>query len=134
MEPYRVTLDDWTLAMYSTDDGRLTFTVTNNSEPASYLTRVVGDVRLRRYYIGEMCAGELRPSPFPTYRDGKPDDGKPYEWDEDFGWIEASDTLPTDGAKITPSMLDSKADLKALIDDSKRWTTKEAILAAEGAG
>jgi len=104
----------------------------------------VGDVRLRRYYIGEMCAGELRPSPFPTYRDGKPDDGKPddgkpddgkpYEWDEDFGWIEASDTLPTDGAKITPSMLDSKADLKALIDDSKRWTTKESILAAEGAG
>ena len=72
MEPYRVPLDAWTLAMYSTDDGRLTFTVTNNSEPASYLTRIVGDVRLRRYYIGEMCAGELRPSPFPTYRDGKP--------------------------------------------------------------
>ena len=41
--------------------------------------------------------------------------------------------LPTDGAKITPSMLDSKADLKALIDDSKQWT-KEARLAAEGAG
>ena len=43
------------------------------------------------------------------------------------------DGLPTDGARITPSMLDSKADLKALVDDSKRWT-KEAILAAEGAG
>jgi len=41
--------------------------------------------------------------------------------------------LPTDGAKITPSMLDSKADLKALIDDSEQWT-KEAMLAAEGAG
>ena len=41
--------------------------------------------------------------------------------------------LPTDGAKITSSMLDSKADLKALIDDSKRWS-KELFLAAEGAG
>ena len=41
--------------------------------------------------------------------------------------------LPTDGNKITPRMLDSKADLQALIDDSKRWT-KESILAAEGAG
>ena len=41
--------------------------------------------------------------------------------------------LPTDGNKITPSMLDSKADLKALIDDSKRWS-KESFLAAEGAG
>ena len=133
MEPYRVNLDDWTVALYSTDGG-LTFTVTNNSEPKNYMTRVVGDVRLRRYYIGERCAGELRPSPFPTYRDGKPDDGNAYEWDEDFGWIEASDTLPTDGAKITPSMLDSKADLKALIDDSKRWMSKEALLAAEGAG
>jgi hypothetical protein len=28
--------------------------------------------------------------------------------------------LPTDGAKITLAMLDSKADLKALIDDSMR--------------
>lgn len=46
---------------------------------------------------------------------------------------EERDDLPTDGAKITPSMLDSKADLKALIDDSKQWT-KEARLAAEGAG
>ena len=42
--------------------------------------------------------------------------------------------LPTDGAKITPSMLDSKADLKALIDDSKRWPTKEDILAKQGMG
>jgi len=133
MEPYQVHLDDWTVALYASDAGRLTFTVTNSSEPENYMTRVVGDVRLRRYYIGQMCAGELHPSPFPTYRDGKPDDGKVYEWDEDFGWIEASDTLPTDGAKITPAMLDSKADLNALIDDSKRWT-KEAILAREGAG
>lgn len=113
MNPYQVHLDDWTVALYSSDDGRLTFTVTNSSDPGDYLTRVVGDVRLRRYYIGQQCAGVLYPTPFPTYREGT--------------------VLPTDGAKITPSMLDSKADLKALIDDSKRWT-KEALLAQEGAG
>ena len=69
MEPYHVHLDDWTVSMYAFDDGRLTFTVTNNSEPENYLTKVVGDVRLRRYYIGQMCAGELHPSP---YREGQP--------------------------------------------------------------
>ena len=114
MIPYQVHLDDWTVGMYATDDGRLTFTVTNSSDPGNYMTKIVGDVRLRRYYIGEMCAGELHPSPFPIYREGT--------------------VLPTDGAKITPSMLDSKADLKALIDDSERWKTKEAILAKQGAG
>lgn len=112
MIPYKIHLDDWTVALYATDSG-LTLTVSNNNEPENYLTKVVGDVRLRRYYIGRMCAGQLEPSPFPTYREGT--------------------VLPADGAKITPSMLDSKADLKALIDDSKRWS-KEAHLAAEGAG
>ena len=29
MEPYKVHLDDWTVAMYACDDGRLTFTVSN---------------------------------------------------------------------------------------------------------
>jgi hypothetical protein len=70
MIPYKVHLDDWTVAMYATDGG-LTFTVTNSGDTGEYLTRVVGDVRLRRYYIGQMCAGELRPSPFPTFRDAK---------------------------------------------------------------
>ena len=70
MTPYRVHLDDWTVAMYATDGG-LTLTVTNNSEPENYLTRVVGDVRLRRYYLGQQCAGELKPAPFPTYREGR---------------------------------------------------------------
>ena len=115
MEPYQVHLDDWTVAMYACDDGRLTFTVSNNEEGDHYLTRVVGNVKLRRYYIGDMCAGELHPSPFPARHGGNPDG------------------LPTDGNKITPSMLDSKADLDALIVDSKRWS-KEAFLAAEGAG
>tara|TARA_R100001086_G_scaffold127112_1_gene65752 strand:+ start:361 stop:618 length:258 start_codon:yes stop_codon:yes gene_type:complete len=72
MIPYQVHLDDWTVCLYSTDDGRLTFTVTNENDPENYMTRMVGDVRLRRYYIGQMCAGELHPSPFPTYRDAKP--------------------------------------------------------------
>ncbi len=71
MRPYRVHLDDWTVAMYANDNGGLTFTVTNSSDPGNYLTKIVGDVRLRRYYIGQMCAGELHPSPFPTYRDAK---------------------------------------------------------------
>lgn len=30
-------------------------------------------------------------------------------------------SLPTDGAKITPSMLDSKSDLRDLIEDSERF-------------
>ena len=72
MTPYRVHLDDWTVALYATDDGRLTFTVSNRSEPENYMTRVGGDVRMRRYYVGQMCAGELKPSPFPTYKDAKP--------------------------------------------------------------
>lgn len=72
MTPYQVHLDDWTVCLYSTDDGRLTFTVTNASDSETYMTRVVGEVRLRRYYIGQMCAGELHPTPFPTLRDGKP--------------------------------------------------------------
>jgi len=71
MIPYKIHLDDWTVAMYATDGG-LTFTVSNGGEPENYLTRVVGDVRLRRYYIGQQCAGELHPTPFPTYREGTP--------------------------------------------------------------
>lgn len=71
MIPYKVHLDDWTVALYATDGG-LTLTVSNNNEPENYLTKVVGDVRLRRYYIGRMCAGRLEPSPFPTYREGRP--------------------------------------------------------------
>jgi len=104
MTPYRVHLDDWTVALYSTDGG-LTVTVTNNSEPASYLTRVVGDVRLRRYYIGQQCAGELRPSPFPTYRDGRP--------------------------SIKYIDLDDEGNDPVL---TVRSASKEALLAAEGAG
>ena len=72
MEPYQVHLDDWTVAMYATDDGRLTFTVSNSSESEDALTRIVGEVRLRRYYLGSVCAGELHPSPWPTLQEGIP--------------------------------------------------------------
>ena len=72
MNPYQVHLDDWTVALYATDDGRLTFTVTNSSDTKDYLTRVVGEVRLRRYYLGSVCAGELHPSPWPTLKEGIP--------------------------------------------------------------
>ena len=72
MTPYQVHLDDWTVSLYAFDDGRLTFTVTNRNEPENYMTKIMGDVRLRRYYIGQLCAGELHPSPFPTYQDAKP--------------------------------------------------------------
>jgi hypothetical protein len=63
MTPYRVHLDAWTVGLYSTDDGRLTLTVTNSHEEDA-LTRLVGEIRLQRHYIGSMCAGTLRPSPF----------------------------------------------------------------------
>jgi hypothetical protein len=72
MTPYKVHLDNWTVALYATDDNRLTFTVNNKNEPDHYMTRLVGNVQLRRYHLGDMCAGNLKPSPFPTYREGKP--------------------------------------------------------------
>ena len=64
MEPYQVHLNDWTIAMWATDDGRLTFTVTNSEQPEDRLAQLVGEVRLRRHYLGAMCAGDLHPSPF----------------------------------------------------------------------
>ena len=72
MEPYNVRLDESTVAMYACDVRRLTFTISNSHDNEHYLTRVVGNVKLRRYYLGDMCAGELKASPFPTYREGKP--------------------------------------------------------------
>ena len=104
MIPYRVHLDDWTVGMYATDDGRLTFTVTHASDTADRLTTVVGEVRLRRYYIGQQCAGELHPSPWPTLENGTLT--KYIELDD-----EGNDPVLT-----------------------VRSTSKEALLAAEGAG
>lgn len=66
MTPYRIHLDNWTVALYSTDDGRLTFTVTNHEESSNRLMQLRGEVRLQRLYLGSMCAGDLAPSPFPS--------------------------------------------------------------------
>ena len=71
MIPYQVHLEAWTVSLYSTDVG-LTITVSNKNEPEHYLTRVRADVVLRRYYIGQQCAGELHPSPWPTLQEGIP--------------------------------------------------------------
>ena len=71
MIPYQIHLDEWTVSLYSTDRG-LTITVSNNVEPENYLTRVRADVVLRRYYIGQQCAGVLHPSPWPTLQSGTP--------------------------------------------------------------
>lgn len=71
MIPYQVHLDDWTVALYSTEKG-LTLTVSNSNDPDHYLTRVTADVAVRRYYIGSQCAGVLYPSPWPTLKEGKP--------------------------------------------------------------
>jgi hypothetical protein len=37
------------------------------------------------------------------------------------------DTLPTDGSKITPSMLDSKTDLQNLIDGAEMFKVIETV-------
>ncbi len=103
MIPYKIHLDAWTVALYSTDTG-LTITVSNSVEPEHYLTRVVADVQLRRYHIGQQCAGELHPSPWPTLQNGTPT--KYIELDD-----EGNDPVLT-----------------------VRSTSKEALMAAEGAG
>ncbi len=103
MIPYKIHLDAWTVALYSTDTG-LTITVSNSVEPEHYLTRVRADVALRRYYIGQQCAGELHPSPWPTLENGTPT--KYIELDD-----EGNDPVLT-----------------------VRSTSKEALMAAEGAG
>ena len=43
-------------------------------------------------------------------------DGRPLDY---------PDALPTDGAKITPSMLDSKADLQDMIDGAEMFKVVE---------
>ena len=82
MEPYIVHLDDWNVAMFPTDDGRLTFSITNEKSDADRLMRIVGEVRLRRHYIGSVCAGELHPTPFDPSLKGsyEPPRNKPKSW------------------------------------------------------
>ena len=43
-----------------------------------------------------------------------------------------ANALPTDGNKITPKMLDSKADLQALIDGAEMFRVVETIEPIDG--
>jgi len=63
MIPYRTTLDDWTVSMWPSDSGTLLLKI-EHADGDDYLTRITGEVRLRRWYIGEQCAGALHPTPF----------------------------------------------------------------------
>jgi len=63
MIPYRTTLDDWTVSMWPSDSGTLLLKI-EHADGGDYLTRITGEVRLRRWFIGEQCAGALHPTPF----------------------------------------------------------------------
>ena len=49
--------------MWHSDNDTLLLKI-EHSDNTDYLTSIVGEVRLRRWYIGEQCAGRLHPSPF----------------------------------------------------------------------
>ena len=63
MIPYRTTLDDWTVSMWPSDNGTLLLKI-EHVDGDDYLTRLTGEIRMRRWFIGEQCAGALHPSPF----------------------------------------------------------------------
>jgi len=63
MIPYRTTLDDWTVSMWPSDSGTLLLKF-EHADGDDYLTRITSEVRLRRWFIGEQCAGALHPTPF----------------------------------------------------------------------
>ena len=63
MTPYRTTLDDWTVSMWPSDNGTLLLKI-EHVDGDDYLTRLTGEIRMRRWFIGEQCAGQLHPSPF----------------------------------------------------------------------
>ena len=63
MIPYQVHLDDWTVSLWHSDNDTLPIKA-EHAETENYLTSITAEVRLRRYWIGQQCAGELHPSPF----------------------------------------------------------------------
>jgi len=56
----------------------------------------------------------------------------PLERETQIAMENIAKALPTDGNKITPKMLDSKADLQALIDDSIRSAGKPGFRISHG--
>jgi len=56
----------------------------------------------------------------------------PVERETQVAMQNIADALPTDGNKITPKMLDSKADLQALIDGAEMFRVVETIEPIDG--
>ena len=65
MIPYQVHLDDWTVSLWHSDNDTLLIKA-EHAETKNYLTSITAEVRLRRHWIGQQCAGDLQPSPFDT--------------------------------------------------------------------
>ena len=63
MIPYRTHHGDWTISMWHSDNDTLLLKI-EHADNTDYLTSITGEVRLRRYWIGEQCAGVLHPTPF----------------------------------------------------------------------
>jgi len=71
MIPYKVHLDEWTVSLWHSDNDTLLIKA-EHTETENYLTSITAEVRLRRHWIGQQCAGELHPSPLPALRDDTP--------------------------------------------------------------
>jgi hypothetical protein len=63
MIPYRTHHGDWTISMWHSDNDTLLLKI-EHADSGDYLTRLTGEIRMRRWFIGEQCAGALHPSPF----------------------------------------------------------------------
>jgi hypothetical protein len=49
--------------MWHSDNDTLLLKI-EHADSGDYMTRIMGEVRLQRYWIGKVCAGRLHPSPF----------------------------------------------------------------------
>lgn len=63
MMPYRTHHGDWTVSMWHSDNDTLLLKI-EHADSGDYMTRIMGEVRLQRNWIGKVCAGRLHPSPF----------------------------------------------------------------------
>jgi len=63
MIPYKTHHGEWTISMWHSDNDTLLLKF-EHANSGDYMTRITGEVRLQRYWIGKQCAGRLHPSPF----------------------------------------------------------------------
>ena len=63
MIPYRTHHGDWTISTWHSDNDTLLLKF-EHADSGDYMTRITGEVRLQRHWIGKVCAGRLHPSPF----------------------------------------------------------------------